>query len=99
MSLEDYLDVVRAWHKRNPFYFTRIDDWYNYAPCQTLPRVDPRSLVNCCPLSVLCPVRDAILLSVANKKPTPENLELVWKRFARGRRYLGGIFLRKLRLG
>lgn len=98
VSYEDYLAVVRAWHKRNPFYFTAIDDWYLYAPCQTVPRVDPRSLVNCCPPSVLCPIRDAILLSVAGKRYTVRNLELAWRRYIRGKSYVGGIFLRRVRL-
>ena len=98
MSLDDYLAAVVAWRKRNPFYFTEIKDWYDYAPCQTLPRVDPRSLVNCCPASVLCPIRDAILLSLAGKKPTVQNLELVWRRFRRGKSAVGGAFLRRLRV-
>lgn len=98
MSVDDcYLTRVAAFRSGNSYYFTKIDGWYDYAPCHTLPKVDPRSFINCCPLSVDCPIRDALLLSFFSRPTTATDLEFVRSKFSRVKRVEGSIFLRRLR--
>ena len=97
MVSDEYLARVSAFRKQNKYYFTALDDWYLYPPCYTLPKVDPRSLINCCPLGVDCPVRDALLLAFFSRPTTKKDLDFVRERFSRVRENLGGVFIRRLR--
>lgn len=94
---EEYLSKVSAFRASNSYYFTKLDEWYEYTPCYTLPKVDPRSFINCCPLCVECPIRDALLLAFFSRATTADNLEFVRDRFSSVKRVEGGIFLRRLR--
>jgi len=94
---DEYLARVDAFRKSNSYYFTKLDDWYRYPPCFTLPKVDPRSFINCCPLGIDCPVRDALLLAFFSRKTTRRDLEFVRSRFESVLKYEGGIFMRRLR--
>ena len=78
---DEYLARVDAFRKQNRYYFTELDDWFLYPPCYTLPKVDPRSLINCCPIGIDCPVRDALLLAFYSRSTTREDLEFVRSSF------------------
>jgi len=93
----EYVERVAAFRASNSYYFTKVDGWHELSPCHTLPRVDPRSFINCCPLRVDCPVRDALLLAFFSRPTTARDLEFVRERFSRVKRVEGGIFLRRLR--
>ena len=97
MFPEGYLERVDAFRKSNSYYFTKVDDWYKYPPCFTLPKVDPRSFINCCPLGINCPIRDALLLAFFSLPTTEENLKLVRSKFENVIKNLGGVFVRGLR--
>lgn len=98
MSLDDsYVGRVAAFRMSNSYYFAEVDRWYDYSPCYTLPKVDPRSFINCCPLCVDCPIRDALLLAFFSRPVTRKDLEFVRSKFSRVKRVEGGIFLRRLR--
>ena len=98
VSMDDeYIKRVAAFRSSSSYYFTKVDEWYRYPPCYTLPKVDPRSFINCCPLAVDCPIRDALLLAFFSRPTTARDLEFVRSKFERVIRNEGGIFLRRLR--
>lgn len=81
MELGEYLSYLRAYKARLRPYFVRMKDYYRYAPCHTAPEIDPRSLINCCPSSVRCPLRDVILFTLSGLEYTEENYRRLMRRY------------------
>jgi len=91
VKLAEYLQYVRAFRNRVQFYFTKLKEWYRYSPCQTAPKVDPRSLVNCCPSSVKCPLRDAVLFSLSGLDYTEESYYRLMRRYDEYKQRAGSV--------